>query len=213
MKNRPEQDVLRAWQELQNSFQLNERQMAQFKQYMTLLLKWNEEISLTTITQPYHVIQSHFFDSLKGAEYITEHQIKMIADIGSGPGFPGIPLKILFPHLNVVLIEVTGKKIAFLKEVIQALELEGIEIYTLDWRTFLRKATYPIDLFVTRAALEIEELLRVYKPSSPYKHVPVIYWASHLWNVEPRFAQYVAAQYPYNVGNKSRKLVLFKPVP
>lgn len=212
MKNRPEQDVQRAWQELQNSFKLNERQMSQFKQYMTLLLKWNEDISLTTITQPFHIIQSHFIDSLKGADYITDHSINMIADIGSGPGFPGVPLKIMFPDLRVVLIEVTGKKIAFLKEVIQVLELQDIEIYTLDWRTFLRKATYPIELFVTRAALEIEELLRVYKPSSPYKQVPVIYWASHLWNVEPRFAQNVAAQFPYIVGNKSRKLVLFKPI-
>ena len=67
------------------------------------------------------------------------NKVKVIVDVGSGAGFPGIPLKILFPHLGIILIEVNKKKQRFLQTVIRILELKDIEVCGLDWRTFLRK--------------------------------------------------------------------------
>ena len=125
-------------------------------------------------------MQYHFIDSLIVANYIDLTTIKSIADVGTGGGFPGIPLKILYPHLSMTLIEVTEKKIRFLENVVAQLGLSSVEIVNLDWRTFLRKTSSPIDLFVSRASLHSDELLKMFKPSCVYKQATLVYWAQLL---------------------------------
>ena len=139
MNHDQNEKINHAWRQLQEQNQLDEKQLSQLKQYLQLLLEWNEDVNLTAIVQPYQIILDHFMDSLALTPAIDMNSVHMIADIGSGAGFPGIPLKIKYPDLHVVLIEVTGKKIAFLRAVIEKLALEKIELYTLDWRTFVRK--------------------------------------------------------------------------
>jgi 16S rRNA (guanine527-N7)-methyltransferase len=89
------------------------------------LLHWAKSINLTTIVDPFEVAVKHFVDSLAPARLITPGAI--LLDIGSGGGFPGIPLKVVIPTLSITLIDASRKKVNFLKHVIRALRLDGIE--------------------------------------------------------------------------------------
>ncbi len=102
----------------------NDKQLNQFYDYMNLLLEWNEKINLTAITEPQEVILKHFIDSLTINKYIKENAT--IADVGTGAGFPGIPLKIYREDLKITLVDSLNKRINFLNEVIDKLHLENI---------------------------------------------------------------------------------------
>ena len=104
---------------------LNEKQIEQFYQYMELLLEWNQKINLTAITNPEEIILKHFIDSLTIAKHI-EMGAKLI-DVGTGAGFPGIPLKIVREDIKITLLDSLNKRINFLKEVIEKLELTNIQ--------------------------------------------------------------------------------------
>lgn len=107
------------------SISLNMEQYDQFYAYMVLLIEWNEKINLTAITEPKEIILKHFVDSLTIAKYIEEG--KTIIDMGTGAGFPGIPLKIYRNDVKVVLADSLNKRIKFLNEVIEKLQLKNIE--------------------------------------------------------------------------------------
>lgn len=102
----------------------NDEQLNKFYNYMNLLLEWNEKINLTAIIEPEEIILKHFIDSLTINKYIEKN--KAIADVGTGAGFPGIPLKIYRSDLNVTLVDSLNKRINFLNEVISELELKDI---------------------------------------------------------------------------------------
>ena len=104
---------------------LTENQLKLFGEYYKLLIKYNSEFNLTAITSEKEVYIKHFTDSLLGAEFIEKGSL---ADVGSGGGFPGIPLKILKEDLDVTLIEATGKKCDFLNAVIKELNLDKIKV-------------------------------------------------------------------------------------
>ena len=104
---------------------LNPGQTRQFAIHATELVRWNQKINLTAITDPFEVAVKHFLDSLPAARYIPMDAT--LLDIGSGGGFPGLPLKILMPSLSVTLIDASRKKINFLKHVIRTLKLDNIE--------------------------------------------------------------------------------------
>lgn len=97
-----------------------------FDSYFGLLLAWNEKMNLTAITAYDEVIEKHFVDSLTIVKAINMEKCKSLIDIGTGAGFPGIPLKIVFPHLHVVLVDSLDKRISFLNEVINTLQLQDI---------------------------------------------------------------------------------------
>ena len=107
------------------SISLNKEQYDQFYAYMVLLIEWNEKINLTAITEPKEIILKHFVDSLTIAKYIEEGNT--IIDMGTGAGFPGIPLKIYRNDVKVVLADSLNKRIKFLNEVIEKLQLKNIE--------------------------------------------------------------------------------------
>lgn len=104
---------------------LSEEQQSQFYSYMQLLLEWNEKINLTAITKPEEVLTKHFIDSLSIATYIKEND--NVLDIGTGAGFPGIPLKIALPQNNFTLLDSLNKRINFLNVVIEELKLGNIQ--------------------------------------------------------------------------------------
>lgn len=105
---------------------LNSCQINQLNTYLTLLLRWNERINLTSVQSAEECVTRHFGESL----FIAEHEeLKgQLLDVGSGAGFPGLALKIVFPCLSTTLLEPLAKKRAFLKEVIRACEFEEVEI-------------------------------------------------------------------------------------
>lgn len=108
----------------QIDIKFNDKHLNQFYEYMNLLLEWNEKINLTAITEPEEIILKHFIDSLTINKYIEKN--KTLADVGTGAGFPGIPLKIYRPDLNVTLVDSLNKRINFLNEVISDLDLKNI---------------------------------------------------------------------------------------
>ncbi len=104
---------------------LLKEQYGQFYAYMELLIEWNEKMNLTAITDPKEIILKHFVDSLTIAKYVKEG--KSVIDMGTGAGFPGIPIKIYRKDVKVVLADSLNKRIKFLDEVIDKLKLENVE--------------------------------------------------------------------------------------
>jgi len=203
-------EINATWCLFRNQFHLSVDQIQQFQEYSTLLCEWNKKINLTAITDPKAIIIDHFQDSVMLSLFLDLNTISMIADVGTGAGFPGIPLKICYPHLSVILIEVVKKKIVFLEALINALGLENITISSLDWRTFLRKTSYPIELFCARASLPVSELISMFKPASPYCMAQLVYWASEKW-VAPTVVQPFLRQAKlYTINSKKRLYVFFQ---
>ncbi len=108
----------------QIEIELTKKQIEKFYNYMNLLLEWNEKINLTAIIEPREVILKHFVDSLTIAKYIKDDE-KLI-DVGTGAGFPGIPLSIVKENTDIVLLDSLNKRINFLEEVKENLKLENI---------------------------------------------------------------------------------------
>lgn len=104
---------------------LNQEQINQFYLYMQILLEWNEKINLTAITKPEEIILKHFVDSITIAKYLKSNA--KIIDVGTGAGFPGIPIKIIREDIQVTLLDSLNKRINFLNEIIEKLELVQIQ--------------------------------------------------------------------------------------
>jgi len=106
-------------------FSLSEKQIEQFKNYASLLVEWNEKMNLTAITEPFEVATKHFVDSLFGLKFLNGR--KSIIDVGTGAGFPGLPLKIAKPELELTLLDSLNKRLTFLTEVKNQLDLNGVK--------------------------------------------------------------------------------------
>ena len=133
-------------------------QLNKFHKYMNLLIEWNKKINLTAIVKPEEIILKHFIDSLTINTYIDENQ--MIVDVGTGAGFPGIPIKIYRPDLKVVLVDALNKRINFLNEVIQELELKNIETVHSRIEDFGKNNKYreSFDIVTARAVANLSVL-------------------------------------------------------
>lgn len=105
---------------------LEKEDIERFFKYKDILLEWNKKINLTAIEDDREIIIKHFVDSISVSPYIEE-DVKKIIDVGTGAGFPGIPLKIIMKHLDVTLLDSLEKRTKFLNEVINKLDLKGIE--------------------------------------------------------------------------------------
>jgi len=99
-----------------------------FDRYYRLLVAWNERVNLTAITDPEGVALKHFYDSLTPAFHVDFSGISSLVDIGSGAGFPGLPLKLRFPHLALTIVDSLKKRIAFLEEAVRQLGLTGVTL-------------------------------------------------------------------------------------
>ena len=130
---------------------LSSRQLEQFMDYLALLSKWNRHINLTGLRSFREILIKHFLDSLTPLPYLPEKA--NLLDLGTGAGFPGLPIKIVRPNQPVTLIEASAKKVSFLKETVRHLNLGPVPIY----QTYLGKGsplsseTGPFEMVVTRA--------------------------------------------------------------
>ena len=139
---------------------LTEKQIEQFEKYYELLVEWNKVMNLTGITEFDEVMQKHFVDSAAAAKYVEMEKVNSLIDVGTGAGFPGIPLKILYPHLQVTLLDSLNKRIKFLEEVVDNLGLTGIETVHGRAEDAAKKAEYreQFDLSVSRAVANLASL-------------------------------------------------------
>lgn len=135
---------------------LDQQRTAQVSAYLDLLLRWNARINLTAVRDPKEIVTRHFGESFFAAERLGEQEREMaVIDLGSGAGFPGLPFAMLAPRAQVTLIESSGKKSAFLNEVISALRLKNAEVFAG------RAESYPAqgDLVVMRAVEKFSQSL------------------------------------------------------
>lgn len=107
---------------------LTNEQLAQFKKYYEILIEWNQKMNLTAITEEEEVYLKHFFDSLTLLKYSGWKEVRTLADIGAGAGFPSLPLKIIYPHLKITIVDSLNKRITFLQNLIKELGLEDVTL-------------------------------------------------------------------------------------
>ena len=140
------------------NIEFNDKQLEQFFEYMNLLIEWNEKINLTAITEPKEIIIKHFIDSLTINKYIEKNN--KIVDVGTGAGFPGIPIKIYRPEVEVTLVDSLNKRINFLNEVISKLGLEKINTIHARVEEFARNKKYreKFDISTSRAVANLSTL-------------------------------------------------------
>jgi len=143
---------------------LNEENVAAFDLYLRELLKWNEKINLTAIRTENGIIVKHFLDSLSVYPYVVESS--SLLDIGSGPGFPGIPLKMVTPDLEITLIDSVRKKVDFQRHIIRTLGLKGIEAVhgRVQETGAVQKMQGRYDRVISRAFADLETFLRLGLP-------------------------------------------------
>lgn len=137
---------------------LTELQTGHFLAYLSQLLEWNRTINLTSITDPFEIISKHFVDSLTALNAFKFPPQSIVVDVGSGAGFPGIPLKIVQNDLRLVLVEPSQKKCSFLYSIVGALKLEQVSIFSGELKQYVAQEPRPVaDVMVIRA-LRFDEI-------------------------------------------------------
>ena len=139
-------------------------QMEQFYKYMNLLIEWNEKMNLTAIIEPEEIIQKHFIDSLTILNRIEDN--KSVVDVGTGAGFPGIPLSIMNPTLKITLVDSLNKRLVFLQEVINQLGLKNVELVHARAEDFGQNKKYreKFDVATSRAVANLSTLSELCLP-------------------------------------------------
>ena len=141
-------------------------QQHQFEQYLALLLAWNERMNLTAIREPEEIVTRHFLDGLSCALVTADLNQSRLIDVGTGAGFPGLPLKILYPELQLTLVDSVAKKTDFLRAVVAELGLTGVTVVAeraeIIGRLPQHRAQY--DWAVARAVAELRVLLEYLLP-------------------------------------------------
>ena len=145
---------------LEQQIDLTEEQLNQFEIYFQELVSWNEKMNLTGITEREQVYIKHFYDSVTLSFYLNISEVSNLADIGSGAGFPGIPLKICFPHLKLTIVDSLNKRIHFLQNVVDKLGLQNVELIHGRAEDIARKAHLrdAFDLVTARAVARMAVL-------------------------------------------------------
>lgn len=146
----------------ENDIILSDSQTNCLKSYVDLLLQWNEIINLTAIRKEEEIIEKHLFDSYLPS-LLTDFHHKNIIDIGSGAGFPGIPLAILFPDSQFVLLEPIGKKTKFLSAAVSKLQLENVVVVNERAENYKEKRGF-FDIAISRAVAPLNILLEISIP-------------------------------------------------
>ena len=150
---------------LEGEQESNQRLVEQFLCYRQELLDWNTRFNLTAITDPQEVLLKHFLDSLSLLT-VYDRPTARLLDIGSGAGFPGIPLKLVRPQWQITLLEATGKKVTFLRHMITTLQLEQIEVVQGRAEELAHRPEYraSFDIVTARAVAALPILLEYCAP-------------------------------------------------
>lgn len=146
---------------------LTEKKMEQFDQYLALLQEWNNKINLTAITEREEVYLKHFYDSITAGLFVDfTDGVHSLCDVGAGAGFPSIPLKIIFPDLEVTIVDSLNKRIHFLELLVETLGLENVHLYHDRAETFGRNKQFreSFDFVTARAVARMNVLAELCLP-------------------------------------------------
>lgn len=145
---------------------LTTNQLQQFDRYYELLVEWNEKMNLTAITEKQEVFLKHFYDSITAALYYDFSKPLSLCDVGSGAGFPSIPLKICFPHLHITIVDSLKKRITFLEHLAKELGLTNVSFYHERAEIFGKNKQFreSFDLVTARAVARLSVLSELCLP-------------------------------------------------
>ncbi|MDR6225372.1 16S rRNA (guanine(527)-N(7))-methyltransferase RsmG [Desmospora profundinema] len=145
---------------------LTARQQEQFERYGRQLLEWNEKMNLTAITAEEEVFVKHFFDSLTLISALPMDRVQSLVDVGTGAGFPGIPLKIVFPDIRLILLDSLRKRVQFLQEMAECLGLKAVEAVHGRAEEVARQRSYreQFDVATARAVAKLDVLAEYCMP-------------------------------------------------
>lgn len=186
---------MKAWDEFENfiknsyKFSLSSGHIEKFKTYLVELIRWNKKTNLTSSTIPEEILYKHFGDSLAYLllpSGLTSHSSSpAVADIGTGAGFPGIPLKIVYPDINLFLIESTKKKCMFLEHIRHTLKLKNIQILAERTETVAQNNLYreKFDIVLCRAVSKLPTNLELTLPLSKPEGL-CIFWKAKNYQSE-----------------------------
>jgi 16S rRNA (guanine527-N7)-methyltransferase len=149
--------MMKTW--FEQELHLSELQKHQFKTYFDQMIAYNQHTNLTSITEENDVYIKHFYDSVWVMNRFDFTQVLTLADIGTGAGFPGIPLKIMFPHLHLTLIDSNQKKITFLNQLVETLELKHVTCMKERAEVVAKQYISHFDVVVTRAVSHLNHLI------------------------------------------------------
>lgn len=159
-----EEQFYKALQE--KGIELSDTQKQQFKRYFEVLVEWNEKMNLTAITDAPSVYLKHFYDSITSAFYVDFTKYESVCDVGAGAGFPSIPLKIIYPHLSVTIVDSLNKRITFLNHLASELKLEKVAFVHARAEEFGRNPKYreQFDVVTARAVARLSVLSELCLP-------------------------------------------------
>lgn len=143
---------------LLKEYGLSSEMISKFSKYRDLLLEWNSKFNLTAITDKDEIEEKHFIDSLSLDKYVDLDN-KSLLDVGSGAGFPGIPLAIAHPTTKVFLLESNGKKVKFLNEMVKELDLKNVTVINARAEEHNKRESF--DIVTARAVKELNILLEI----------------------------------------------------
>ncbi|WP_208559433.1 16S rRNA (guanine(527)-N(7))-methyltransferase RsmG [Marinilactibacillus kalidii] len=146
---------------------ITDEKMTQFNLYLELLQEWNEKINLTAITEKEEVYLKHFYDSLTAGLYVDFSKgVHSLCDVGSGAGFPSIPLKILYPELSITIVDSLKKRIGFLEILVEKLGLKDVTLLHDRAETFGQNKQYraSFDFVTARAVARMSVLAELCLP-------------------------------------------------
>jgi len=146
------------------NIEISDSKLNQFNKYFHFLIEYNKITNLTRITEEKDVYYKHFFDSLSVIQSVDVNEIKSLCDMGAGAGFPSIPIKILYPHLEVTIIDSLGKRITFLNQLVKLLKLERVNIIYDRIEKYAEKNREKFDLVTARALGKLPIILELGMP-------------------------------------------------
>ena len=164
----------------------NEGQIANIRDYIAVLLRWNRSVSLTSIIDPSEIVGRHFGESMYVSKILPVEKCRLV-DIGTGAGFPGLALKILSPGVSVDLVESNGKKCAFLSEVIRVLGMDDVQVRAERYES-IRPEDIRADVITSRAVGDFKSILR---------------WSSAALSSEGHLVLWVGAEDSLHIMQKS----------
>lgn len=144
----------------QKGIELSDEQIEQFRKYFELLVEWNEKMNLTAITDLEGVYLKHFYDSISASFYFDFTKVTTVCDVGAGAGFPSIPIKICFPHLEITIVDSLNKRITFLNHLANELKLSNMSFVHARAEEFGQNANYreQFDVVTARAVARLSVL-------------------------------------------------------